>query len=210
MYNYKKKALQILKKEVYILMEIDMGKRNRGIALAETLILTALGAVILSFIFIRYRNINEQKDIQRAVNILETVVQKYASKSMASKKSYSIYFDYSAKTVTVKDMKNEEVFEIKNLPEKLSYATPYDRQTQRKIDFHTTINGNLSKSFSVYIFGYSDTAKYRVAFYNFQQSRILRINIYKNKSAGDIHYSKITDYHYKQEENELREGWKKE
>ena len=85
MYNYKKKALQILKKEVYILMEIDMEKRNRGIALAETLILTALGAVILSFIFIRYRDINEQKDIHRAVNILETVVQKYASKSMASK-----------------------------------------------------------------------------------------------------------------------------
>ena len=62
-----------------------MEKRNRGIALAETLILTALGAVILSFIFIRYRDINEQKAIQRAVNILETVVQKYASKSMASK-----------------------------------------------------------------------------------------------------------------------------
>ena len=187
-----------------------MGEKSRGTALAEVFILIALVAIISSLIFIKYRNINEQQDMERAVNIFETTVHKYTAKSMISKKSYDIYFDYNNKSVTVKERLKDKILEKKNLPENLLYATPYDNQTRKDIDFHTTENGNLSKSFSVYIFNYSDTAQYRVSFYTFQQSRILRINIYKNINAGNIKYEEILNYHEKVKENEMREGWRKE
>ena len=62
-----------------------MREKSRGTALAEVCILIALVAIISSLIFIKYRNINEQQDMERAVNIFETTVHKYTAKSMISK-----------------------------------------------------------------------------------------------------------------------------
>ncbi len=190
-------------------MKFNFRKNNKGIMLAETAAVLGLIIIIISFVFVKYRNINEQKDIERAVNIFETVIYKYSAKSLNNKKSYLIDIDYTKKTITVRDYTGKELFEKINLPEKISYAAPYDRVLAKEMNLNTTVNGNLSKSFSVYICNYSQKAEYRVAFYNFQQSRILRINVYRNINAGDIEYKDILDYHYK-DENESREGWRKE
>lgn len=78
-------------------MKFNFRKNNKGIMLAETAAVLGLIIIIISFVFVKYRNINEQKDIERAVNIFETVIYKYSAKSLNNKKSYLIDIDYTKK-----------------------------------------------------------------------------------------------------------------
>lgn len=189
-------------------MKINFKSKKQGILTIEIVITLFIIIIMLSFIFIRHLNTAEKKDLERAVNIFETVIYKYSVKSMAVRKSYDIEIDYPNKTLTVKEFAKNKILEKIYIPEKLLYATPYDGVLEPVMKVHTTVNGNLSKSFSIYIFGYSETAKYRTAFYNFQQSKILKINIYKNVSAGKIKYKDILNYHTNEED--IRSGWQKE
>lgn len=189
-------------------------KKNRGILLAEAVIFISIIFTLTFFIYTKYRSINEQRDIEKAVNIFETIVYKYSSKSLRDKKIYDFEINYNTKTVKVLGMeitggKNQVIEEFK-LPEKLNYATPYDNKLIDIVKMNSTLHGNLSKSFSIYIFGYSNTVKYRTAFYIYQQNKLLKINLYRNISAGKIKYEDILDYHYERDENAVGAGWKKE
>lgn len=165
---------------------------------------------MITTIYIRYENINEKRDLEKAVDILETIVYKYASKSIAKKNTFDIKFNYAKKEIIVKNEgQNIELEKIK-LPEKLKYGTVYNNILLKEVNFSTKASGNLSKAFSIYICDYSENAKYRIAYYNFQQSRILKINVYKNMRAGKIKYSELEKYHYNIGEDEVKAGWEKQ
>ena len=149
-------------------------------------------------------------EVERAADIFETVIYKYSAKSLALKKTFDINFDYEEKEVKIKYAGKDEIIERRELPEKLKYTTIYNGIALRKIEFSTKATGNLSKAFSVYICDYNENAKYRVAYYNFQQSRILKINVYKNVRAGKIKYKDLEKYHYNLGENEVKTGWEKQ
>ena len=165
---------------------------------------------MITTIYIKYENINEKGDLEKAVDILETIVYKYTSKSIAKKNTFDIKFNYAKKEIIVKNEgQNIELEKIK-LPEKLKYGTIYNNILLKEVNFSTKASGNLSKAFSIYICDYSENAKYRIAYYNFQQSRILKINVYKNMRAGKIKYSELEKYHYNIDEDEVKAGWEKQ
>ncbi|MGL5671199.1 MAG: hypothetical protein ACRDDQ_07945, partial [Cetobacterium sp.] len=72
------------------------------------------------------------------------------------------------KNLNVKKL-NSEIIEKLYLPEKLKYEIIYDNSRNQKFKVDTTKNGNLSKAFTMYIFGYSNQVENRVAFYTFQK-----------------------------------------
>ena len=71
-----------------------------------------------------------------------------------------------------------------------------------------TKDGNITPSFSIYIFGYDDIARYRISFYGFDMVKFMKINIYRNMKNKKVKYDNIVSYHEKfaYEEDE----WKKE
>ena len=165
---------------------------------------------MITTIYIKYENINEKRDLEKAVDILETIVYKYASKSIAKKNTFDIKFNYAKKEIIVKNEGQNIKLEKIKLPEKLKYGTIYNNILLKEVNFSTKASGNLSKAFSIYICDYSENAKYRIAYYNFQQSRILKINVYKNMRAGKIKYSELEKYHYNIGEDEVKAGWEKQ
>ena len=171
-----------------------------------------VGIIFFLFVsvYIKYENLNEKREIERAADIFETTVYKYAAKSLSSKKTFDIEFDYLEKEIRIKSEGKDILTEKINLPKKLKYGTVYNKVLLKKISFSTKASGNLSKAFSVYICDYSENAKYRIAYYNFQQSRILKINVYKNIRAGKIKYKDLEKYHYNLGENEVKAGWEKQ
>lgn len=148
--------------------------------------------------------------MEKAVDIFETVIYKYSAKSLALRNIFDISFDYNKKEVIIKPFGKNEIIEKIKLPQKLKYGTVYRKILRDKVDFSTEPTGNLSRAFSVYVCDYSENAKYRIAYYNFQQSRILKINIYKNMRAGNIKYDELEKYHYNLGEDEVKAGWEKQ
>lgn len=166
--------------------------------------------IILFAVYNKYENLNERREIEKAADIFENIVYKYSVKSMSLRDTFNIEFNYSKKEVIVKEEGKNDILEKIELPQKLNYATVYNSLMLKKIEFNTKETGNISKSFSVYICNYKDNAVYRIAYYNFQQSRILKINVYKNVRAGEINYKDLKEYHYNISENEGKAGWEKQ
>ena len=52
---------------------------------------------LFASVYIKYENLNEKREIERAADIFETTVYKYTAKSLASKKTFEIKFDYLKK-----------------------------------------------------------------------------------------------------------------
>ena len=171
-----------------------------------------VGIIFFLFVsvYIKYENLNEKREIERAADIFETTVYKYTAKSLASKKTFEIKFDYLKKEIRIKPEGKNILIEKIDLPKKLKYATVKKGNIEKEKEFLTKKTGNISKAFSVYICDYSENAKYRIAYYTFQQSRILKINVYKNVRAGKIKYEDLGEYHYNLGENEVKEGWEKQ
>ena len=151
---------------------------------------------LFASVYIKYENLNEKREIERAADIFETTVYKYTAKSLASKKTFEIKFDYLKKEIRIKPEGKNILIEKIDLPKKLKYATVKKGNIEKEKEFLTKKTGNISKAFSVYICDYSENAKYRIAYYTFQQSRILKINVYKNVRAGKIKYEDLGEYHY--------------
>ncbi|WP_300358586.1 hypothetical protein, partial [Fusobacterium sp.] len=211
-----KKTIYNLKKMYYIVIKRKNSKtkwrikiKRKGSVLIEFLVIIGITFLCFVTIFIKYDDINQQKDLENAVDTFETIVYKYANKSMATRTTFDIKFDYRKKEIIVNREGSSKEIEKIELPKKLKYGTVYNGIMLKELSFSTKASGNLSKAFSVYVCDYSENAKYRVAYYNFQQSRILKINIYKNVRAGKIKYKELEKYHYNMKEDEVKEGWEK-
>ncbi|MGL4534439.1 MAG: hypothetical protein ACRCUA_05235 [Fusobacteriaceae bacterium] len=99
--------------------------------------------------------------------------------------------------------------ETLKLPKNIRYKIPREDAKSELLSTNMNYTGNMSHAFSIYIFGKSDVAKYRITFYTFSQLKYLSINLYKNIDAKEADYKNIYDYNISNNaKNHL--GWKKE
>jgi len=129
--------------------------------------------------------------------------------SLKQKTKQKLQLDLSAKKIIIsnKSLKTQEI----KLPKDLIYFHTYTSNLNC-LDLSFTQNGNIAKSFSIYIFNRAKKVRYKISFYGFDRSKFLKINNYRKKKNNEISYSKILDYH--KSTNEDREtfykDWRKE
>ncbi|MGL4989419.1 MAG: hypothetical protein ACRC5F_09305 [Cetobacterium sp.] len=181
--------------------------RNKGLTFLETIASLAIIFVVSSFLYIKINKINEKLDLEKNRRIIQMIFFKYIDKSSYENEKYRIELDFIEKNLIIK--KNKIEIEKILLPRKLKYEIPYDRKRNPKFILETTNTGNLSKSFTIYVFGYKEQVENRISFYTFKKQRYLTINTYLNISLKNINYNNILEYHYS-EEGEERNGWQKE
>lgn len=191
--------------------------KQSGFLLIEFLIIFGIISIIISIFFIQLKSIQEMKDLEESVIKISSTIDKYTFRSFETKVLYKINLDYRNKRIEIKktsegDNNSEEVV---SLPEKLTYLVPYTINGKERLidqlEIHTTINGNLSDSFTTYILNYSQKINYRIAAYSFQENKILKINIYKKISGKEIFLENLLDYHnllFSVEE--LKNDWRKQ
>ncbi|WP_300362203.1 type II secretion system protein [Fusobacterium sp.] len=175
-----------------------MKNKEKGIILIEILIVFGILVSIFSITFITFKHIEEKKDLEKAVIKISEVIDEYTLKSLSTGMIYKIDIDYLDKNIKIKTI-TDKIEETINLPTKLSYLVPYtingSSQLIDKLSITTTMDGNLSDSFTTYILDYSGKIKYRIATYTFQENKILKINIYKKISGVSISKKELLKYH---------------
>ena len=183
-------------------------KKNRkeGFVLIELICAISISLVIIFGVQYSYNIFKEKVLIVEATIKIVRNFNSYRDLAYYKEKSYNIEVNGREKRLVFKlgasEVKRVEL--PKELRYKLSILRGYDR-----IDTWVTRNGNLGHSFSIYIFGKSNIAKYRISFYTFSKLRYLSINLYKNIRAKEATYSNILNYHKTQ--NAINHvGWKKE
>ncbi|MCQ8211929.1 hypothetical protein NON08_05225 [Cetobacterium somerae] len=184
---------------------MNKNMKNKGLTFLETIVSVTIIFLVSSFFVYQIINYNEKMDLESSRRILQMFFMKYLNKSIYEKNKYFIEINTLEKYVSVKKLNTEEIERI-SLPPKLKYEIPYNNARNSKFKLETTITGNLSKSFTLYIFGYKEQVENRLAFYIFQKEKLLKINTYLNLTVKGINYNNIIEYHYSQE-GENRIGW---
>ncbi|WP_426710332.1 hypothetical protein [Cetobacterium sp. SF1] len=183
-----------------------MGK-NKGFTNIEVLIGILICIIIFSYVSIKIKNLNEILELKKDITYSVNCYYKYTEISINNSKKYKINNNLKEGIITITEGENKIPLEIIKLNSKLRRTVIYNNRKLEKIDSYTTINGNLSNSFSIYFFNRKNKAAYRIAFYPYTRSKILRINVYRNKDA-EAYWENILEYH---KENEGRfDGWIKE
>ncbi|WP_289103791.1 hypothetical protein [uncultured Fusobacterium sp.] len=181
--------------------------KNKGYTYLNIVVSTL---VILSFMYvgiIYYRNLKEKREIEEAKQKIVNIFTDFSAEAFDNEKSYNIKIDYILKKIIVYENIIREKESIR-LPTSLKYATVYNKENVEKFEIKMTKNGNITPSFSIYIFGYNDMAKYRISFYGFDIVKFMKINVYRNIKNKKAKYENIVSYHEKfsYEEDE----WQKE
>lgn len=187
---------------------MNKNKKNKGLTFLETIVCVAIIFIVSSFLFYKIIKYNEKIDLEKSRRIIQTFFIKYTLRSIYEKNKYQIEIDMLNKNLNVKKL-NSEIIEKVSLPEKLKYEIIYDNSRNQKFKVDTTKTGNLSKAFTIYIFGYNNQVENRIAFYTFQKEKVLKINIYLNRDVKNINFDNILKYHYSQE-GQNRIGWMEE
>ena len=153
--------------------------KNKGYTYLNIVVSTL---VILSFMYvgiIYYRNLKEKREIEEAKQKIVNIFTDFSAEAFDNEKSYNIKIDYILKKIIVYENIIREKESIR-LPTSLKYATVYNKENVEKFEIKMTKNGNITPSFSIYIFGYNDMAKYRISFYGFDIVKFMKINVYRN------------------------------
>ncbi|WP_448820322.1 hypothetical protein [Cetobacterium sp.] len=187
---------------------MNKNNKNKGLTFLETIACVAIIFIVSSFLFYKKIKYNEKMDLERSRRIIQAFFIKYTVRSLYEKNKYQLEINMLDKNLTVKKL-NTDVIEKVYLPEKLKYEIIYDNRRNQNFKVDTTKNGNLSKAFTMYIFGYTGQVENRVAFYTFQKEKVLKINIYLNRAVKEINYDNILKYHYSQD-GQNRVGWMEE
>lgn len=184
---------------------MNKNMKNKGLTFLETIASVAIIFLVSSFFMYKIIKYNEKMDLELGRYTIQSFFIKYINKSFYEKRRYFIEIGTAEKYITIKDFEEKEIEKI-YLPPKLKYEIPYENKRNIKFKLETTPTGNLSKAFTMYIFGYKNQVENRLAFYIFQKEKVLKINTYLNKNVKDINYNNILDYHYSKE-GEDRIGW---
>lgn len=175
-------------------------KNTKGFYLIEVLIVITLVLIIFSTGGIYLKKIKEKEELRKAKVILIETFTTYSTKALSLNKKYKLKFNYEKKEIEIKD-KYFRLIERIYLPKTLKYITIFNKNTQLYFSAKLTNNGNITPSFTIYIFDYKDIARYRVSLYSFELIKHLQINIYKNVGDTDATYENILNFH---------KNWKKE
>lgn len=148
--------------------------------------------ILITIIFFgtfKINKLNESLKMKEAIIKIVNTVDKYSSKSFR-KKEYKFLFYTNTKQIKIYSLTNKNPVEIIELPKILDYGIPYNDIYENKFVFNSTTDSNLDKAFSIYIFN-QNKVKYRISFYLFRTSKIIKINIYKALFSKDIGKEKV-------------------
>lgn len=183
--------------------------KKNGFTFLEVIVTLGILGILLSLGLINYRAIEEYLSLKESSNKIVSIYYYYTNKAMVDGKMVQIKNFLKEKRIEIYYLGNPNKIEKLELSKKLKYVVVYENKKLDYMESKTNRWGNLNNSFTIYIFGKNNLAKYRIAFYNYQISKILKINIYKNISASNATYENIVNYHYSMEgENHI--GWEKE
>lgn len=171
-------------------------KNRKGFCFINILLQISLILLLLSFGFIYFRKLIEREELIRAKTEIYEIFTTYGIKAHNSGINYRVQLDYLKKNITIFVMSNLDK-EIIYLPKNLKYITIFDKQTQEKFSAKITSHGNITPSFSIYIFDYNDIAQYRISFYGFDLIKYMQINVYRNIDDTTPKYNNILNFHNK-------------
>ncbi|SKA03639.1 prepilin-type N-terminal cleavage/methylation domain-containing protein [Cetobacterium ceti] len=183
--------------------------KKKGFTFLEVIVTIGILGILLSLGLVNYKAVKEYLALKESTNKIISTYYYYTNKAMIDGKDFQIKNFLKEKRIEIIHLENSEKIETLELSKNLRYTVIYENIKLNYIESITNKWGNLNNSFTIYIFGKNNLAKYRIAFYNYQISKILKINIYKNVSASEATYENIVNYHYSVGgENHI--GWKKE
>ena len=193
----------------YLKKEGDNIKKNKAFSTFEIILSILVFSFLMNIAFVKYREFKELRDINEAKTKITEAFYLVSTTSLKQKTKQELQLDLSAKKIIIsnKSLKTQEI----KLPKDLIYYHTYTSNLNSlKLSF--TKNGNISKSFSIYIFNRAKKVRYKISFYGFDRSKFLKINNYRKKKNNEIFYSNILDYH--KSTNEDREtfyvDWRRE
>lgn len=184
--------------------------KTQAFTFFETIFLIILISLFINVAFIYFKNFKETQSIIEAKLKINDAFLYSSINSLNSHKEKKLQFDLVTKKIFIFDdsFKNEREF---LLPKNLIYYSTLSSGSYI-LNLNFTKNGNISQSFSIYIFDRKRNAKYKISFYGFDRSKFLKINNYKHIGKNNINLSEISNYHMTT--NEDRESfykdWRKE
>ena len=181
-------------------------KLQKGFTLIEFICITSIVSILLFGVQYAHNIFKERVLITEATIKIVKNFNSYRDLAYYKEKSYNVEINGREKRLIFK-LGTSEIERVE-LPKKLRYRISVERSFDR-LNTWVTRDGNLGHSFSIYLFGKSNLAKYRISFYTFSKLKYLSVNIYKNISAKEAIYENILQYH--QTQNAINHiGWKKE
>ncbi|MGL4968797.1 MAG: type II secretion system protein [Fusobacteriaceae bacterium] len=171
-----------------------MQSLRKGYTLAEAVVVLGIVSLLSLGIGVGYGNFREKLDIEEAKVSVITSLETYRDRAYYTHRSYSLLIDTGSKCIEFwEDSTEAKKYRIE-LPKKLRYRIP-GWGGQGNMLTQINPNGNLGNAFTLYIFGKSDRAKYRLGFYPFLQLKYLKINLYRNIGASEAVLGNIDKYH---------------
>lgn len=169
-------------------------KKNKGFQLINVLVSMGILLLISSLGFVTWRNYKENFELKQAKIEIYELFSTYSLRSLNTYQKYYIDLNFLEKKIKVYS-NSRDIVEILKLPKKLNYTIVIKGKKQDFYSAHITENGNISPSFSLYIFGYDNIARYRISFYGFDIIKYMKINIYKNLNDKHVTLQTINDFH---------------
>lgn len=176
-------------------------RKNKGFCLTNILLSLSLSVIIITLGYITYRDFIETQEIKKAKVEIYELFTTYANKAFIDKKELTIKLDYLKKEITVFEYGVVPIDRVK-LPKNLNYITIFEKDTVDVFSGKITKDGNITPSFSIYIFDYDNIAQYRISLYGFDIIKYMRINIYKNQGDRTPKYSNILNFHKRWSNND--------
>lgn len=178
-------------------------KKRLGFTLTEVIVtLLVISSIFFSIFYIARKDSNKM-ELDLTMKRIESFFSKYSIKAHYTKNTILIDFELNKKIVIAKE--EGRIVERLKLSQKLNYEIVFDKKRNPNFQVEITRNGNLSRSFTLYILNLKNRLEKKITFYTFQKEKVLKINLYtKNR---EIEYTDILDYHY----NTSKVGdWKEE
>lgn len=172
--------------------EGDNIKKDKAFSTFEIVLSILIFSFLMNIAFIKYREFKELRDINEAKTKIVEAFYLVSTTSLKQKTKQKLRLDLSTKKILISN-KSLETQEVK-LPRDLIYYHTYTSNLN-SFELSFTQNGNISKSFSIYIFNRAKKVRYKISFYGFDRSRFLKINNYRKKKNNEIPYSEILNYH---------------
>ena len=167
-------------------------------------------SILINISFLKYRDYKEKQAINEARIKINEIFYLASLNSLKQKTTQKIRINFVKKTISLFDNTNK-ITRVISLPKNLNYFQTLSK-SKLLLNITFTKNGNISTSFSIYIFNLSDKARYKISFYGFDQNKFLKINNYRKLSNNEVYLSNINSYHEltNAERNDFYKDWRKE
>lgn len=173
--------------------EVKNRKKEKGFSLVEIVMTITIFSVISYFAFIQIQKLRENREFLLGKTLLTETFYLYSQKALLSGEIYSVKIDYLEKKIEIIDSKNN-CFEKIKLPKNISYITVYNKKIVENLEIKITKTGNVSPSFSIYLFDRGNQVRYRITVLGFSMIKLLDMNIYRPVKSLKIDYENIIDY----------------